>query len=97
MGVLNRYKGTVLAADEHPVVVEGDWDRNKVVMLSIRERKGFSRVRWIRLNIKRYPKTGEPPRTDLYCWCDGFREASKRDRQESVARGLSSSLRAPGR
>ena len=34
MGVMNRYKGTVLAADEHPVVVEGDWDRDKVVMLS---------------------------------------------------------------
>ena len=34
MGVMNRHKGTVLAADEHPVVVEGDWDRDKVVMLS---------------------------------------------------------------
>ena len=44
MGVLNRYKGTVLAADEHPVVVEGDWDRDKVVMLSFPSESGFSRV-----------------------------------------------------
>ena len=34
MGVLNRYKGRLLAADERPVVVEGNWDRDKVVMLS---------------------------------------------------------------
>lgn len=41
MGVLNRYKGTVLAADEHPVVVEGNWDRNKVVMLSFASETDF--------------------------------------------------------
>ena len=34
MDVLNRYKGRLLAADEHPLVVEGDWDRDKVVVLS---------------------------------------------------------------
>jgi uncharacterized protein (DUF1330 family) len=34
MGVLNRHKGRLLAADERPVVVEGNWDRDKVVMLS---------------------------------------------------------------
>jgi uncharacterized protein (DUF1330 family) len=34
MGVLTRYKERLLAADEHPVVVEGNWDRDKVVMLS---------------------------------------------------------------
>jgi uncharacterized protein (DUF1330 family) len=41
MGVMNRYKGTVLAADEHPVVVEGDWDRDKVVMLSFGSEADF--------------------------------------------------------
>jgi uncharacterized protein (DUF1330 family) len=41
MGVMNRYKGTVLAADEHPVVVEGNWDREKVVMLSFASEADF--------------------------------------------------------
>ena len=41
MGALNRYKGTVLAADEHPVVLEGNWDRDKVVMLSFANRANF--------------------------------------------------------
>ena len=29
--VFNRYGGTVLAADSKPQVVEGTWDREKVV------------------------------------------------------------------
>jgi uncharacterized protein (DUF1330 family) len=41
MGVLNRHKGRLLAADEHPVVVEGSWDRNKVVMLSFSSEADF--------------------------------------------------------
>jgi uncharacterized protein (DUF1330 family) len=31
--VFKKFKGKVLAADEHPVVVEGDWGRDKVVIL----------------------------------------------------------------
>ncbi len=34
MSVLNRFKGRLLAADECPLVVEGAWDRDKVVLLS---------------------------------------------------------------
>ena len=34
MGVLKRFKGRLLAADEYPIVVEGTWDRDKVVLLS---------------------------------------------------------------
>jgi hypothetical protein len=33
MGVMKRFKGKVLAADENPQVVEGAWDRQKVVLL----------------------------------------------------------------
>jgi hypothetical protein len=32
----------VLAADEHPVVVEGNWDRDKVVMLSFASEADFA-------------------------------------------------------
>lgn len=31
--VFRKFKGKVLVADEHPVVTEGDWERDKVVIL----------------------------------------------------------------
>jgi len=41
MGVMGRYKGRVLAADEKPLVVEGVWDREKVVLLSFPDEAAF--------------------------------------------------------
>lgn len=34
MGVFRKFDGKLLAADESPVVVEGEWRRDKVVLLS---------------------------------------------------------------
>jgi len=34
MGVFSKFEGRLLAADEHPLVLEGHWQRNKVVLLS---------------------------------------------------------------
>lgn len=41
MGVLKRFQGRLLAADEKPLVVEGEWDREKVVLLSFPDEKAF--------------------------------------------------------
>jgi uncharacterized protein (DUF1330 family) len=41
MGVMRRFKGQVLAADESPKVVEGKWDREKVVLLSFPDEAAF--------------------------------------------------------
>ncbi|HEX2330170.1 MAG TPA: DUF1330 domain-containing protein [Candidatus Angelobacter sp.] len=41
MEVMSRFKGRVLAADEHPRVVEGSWDRQKVVLLSFPDEQSF--------------------------------------------------------
>jgi uncharacterized protein (DUF1330 family) len=41
MSVMARFKGRVLAADENPVVVEGAWDREKVVLLSFPDEAAF--------------------------------------------------------
>jgi uncharacterized protein (DUF1330 family) len=30
----NRFSGRLFAADEHPVVLEGNWDHDKVVLMS---------------------------------------------------------------
>ncbi len=41
MDVFRRYAGTVLAADEAPRVVEGDWDRDKVVVMAFPDEQAF--------------------------------------------------------
>jgi uncharacterized protein (DUF1330 family) len=41
MSVMKRYQGRVLAADEKPLVVEGKWDREKVVLLSFPDEAAF--------------------------------------------------------
>jgi uncharacterized protein (DUF1330 family) len=33
MGVFRKFKGKLLVADEHPIVLEGDWPRDKVVIM----------------------------------------------------------------
>jgi uncharacterized protein (DUF1330 family) len=42
MGVMKRYKGRLLAADESPRVVEGAWDRQKVVLISFPDEESFN-------------------------------------------------------
>jgi uncharacterized protein (DUF1330 family) len=41
MGVMKRYQGRVLAADESPKVVEGTWDRDKMVVLLFPDESAF--------------------------------------------------------
>jgi uncharacterized protein (DUF1330 family) len=41
MSVMAKFKGRVLAADEKPQVVEGVWDREKVVLLAFPDEAAF--------------------------------------------------------
>jgi len=41
MDVFRRYRGTLLVADESPEVVEGHWDRDKVVLMSFPDESAF--------------------------------------------------------
>jgi uncharacterized protein (DUF1330 family) len=41
MDVFKRFQGRLLAADESPKVVEGAWDREKVVLLSFPDETAF--------------------------------------------------------
>jgi uncharacterized protein (DUF1330 family) len=41
MGVMKNYQGRVLVADEHPVVLEGAWDGNKIVVISFPDEPAF--------------------------------------------------------
>lgn len=41
LGVLRQYGGELLVADEAPVVVEGAWDRDKVVLMRFANAEAF--------------------------------------------------------
>ncbi len=41
MEVFKRFSGTLLAADEAPQVVEGQWDRDKVVLMTFPDEAAF--------------------------------------------------------
>ena len=41
MDVFQRYSGTLLAADETPRVIEGEWNRDKVVLMSFPDEASF--------------------------------------------------------
>lgn len=41
MSVMKQFKGRVLAADERPQIVEGRWDREKVVLLEFPDETAF--------------------------------------------------------
>src|SRR5215510_13379040 len=40
-GVLAKHEGVLLAADEHPRVLEGAWDRDKIVLLRFESEQGY--------------------------------------------------------
>jgi uncharacterized protein (DUF1330 family) len=41
MDVFRNYKGRVLVADESPVIIEGAWDADKVVVVSFPDEASF--------------------------------------------------------
>ena len=41
MDVFRRHPGTLLAADESPQVIEGKWDREKLVLMSFPDEAAF--------------------------------------------------------
>jgi uncharacterized protein (DUF1330 family) len=51
MEVFRRHPGTLLTADESPRVVEGQWDREKVVLMSFPDESAFDG--WALLQLER--------------------------------------------
>ena len=43
MEVFRRHPGTLLAADESPEVIEGEWDREKLVLMSFPDEASLRR------------------------------------------------------
>jgi uncharacterized protein (DUF1330 family) len=42
MDVFRQFEGRLLAADEKPTVVEGTWDREKIVLMSFPDEAAFN-------------------------------------------------------
>lgn len=43
MDVFRKFDGRLLAADEHPVALEGEWDREKVVLMPFPDEESAQR------------------------------------------------------
>ena len=41
MEVFQRFQGRLLAADEAPAVIEGDWERDKVILMAFPDEAAF--------------------------------------------------------
>lgn len=41
MDVMRQFRGRLLAADEHPDVLEGAWGRDKIVLIAFPDRDAF--------------------------------------------------------
>lgn len=41
MDVFQRFKGKLLAADANPQIIEGDWNREKVIVMSFPDQEAF--------------------------------------------------------
>jgi uncharacterized protein (DUF1330 family) len=41
MDVFRQFKGTLLAADANPQIIEGDWAREKVILMSFPDENAF--------------------------------------------------------
>jgi uncharacterized protein (DUF1330 family) len=65
--VFKKFNGRLLSADENPEVLEGNWDRDKLVRCRF-PMKQRSATGQIRRNIWRFQKTAKPARTESCCW-----------------------------
>ncbi len=41
LDVFKNFKGELLAADETPLVIEGDWNREKVILMKFPDKQAF--------------------------------------------------------
>ncbi|MEO1243634.1 MAG: DUF1330 domain-containing protein [Pseudomonadota bacterium] len=42
MDVFSKFKGTMLAADFDPKIIEGDWDKDRIVVMSFPDEASFA-------------------------------------------------------
>jgi uncharacterized protein (DUF1330 family) len=73
--VLKQFGGRLLAADEQPEIIEGRWDRDKIVLLSFQMRR-LSAGSSSQPNIGRLQRTERWERIPFCCWCTALTVAA---------------------
>ncbi len=63
MAVMKRFKGRLLPADESPLVLEGTWNRDKVVLLLFPDEASFRE--WADQEIAKDRKAGAAARNQI--------------------------------
>ena len=51
--MFRKFSGRLLSADEHPLVLEAEWDRDKLVLMSFPDEAAFRAERIFRLSGNR--------------------------------------------
>ena len=64
--VFRRFSGRLLSSDENPTVLEGAWDRDKLVLMSFPDEAAYHGR--IHPNIWKFRKTAKPARRASCCW-----------------------------
>jgi uncharacterized protein (DUF1330 family) len=66
LGLFAQFKGTLVAADEHPEVVEAETDVDKVVLMSFPDRADYRRISVNRHAGRRYRRAPHRRITGLH-------------------------------
>jgi uncharacterized protein (DUF1330 family) len=74
MDVMKKFKGLLLAVDEHPQVIEGSWDRDKLVLLEFPDEPAFRE--WAESpEYREIARDRKPAPMPWCCWSKGFRQS----------------------
>ena len=76
--VFRKFKGRLLSADENPAVLEGSWNRDKLVLMSFPDEAAFRSWSELDRNIWKSPKTAKLARKGSCCWRRDLRRRDPR-------------------
>jgi len=94
--VFRKFSGRLLSADEHPAVLEGAWNRDKLVLMSFPDAAAFRAWADSR-SISKSRRTAKPAPTESCCWQRGFRRKALKRRPGTGSNGLKKSRPAAKR
>jgi uncharacterized protein (DUF1330 family) len=93
--VFKKFSGRLLSADENPNVLEGTWNRDKIVLMSFPDESAFHA--WpIRPTIATSRKIARPARTPWCFWQKNFRRSARAiEREPRISRAILTRLSSP--
>lgn len=85
MDVFQRFEGRLLAADEHPTILEGRWERDKLVLMLFPDEEAFQR--WAEsAEYQEIAKNRKQGADTIVLLVKGISPRAERDRKEITER-----------